>query len=88
MKEITPTYWDHEAKSMDDSTAYLSKIPSNMISNSAETNFGLPEWFKETALWWEQDMITDAEFNENLEYLVKEGIITPHSSSVFQDLVS
>ncbi len=88
MNEITPTYWDHEAKTMDDSKVYLSKIPSNMISNSVETNFGLPEWFKETALWWGQDMITDAEFNENLEYLVKEGIITPHSSSVFQDLVS
>jgi len=85
MEEITPTYWDREAKSDDDSMAYLSKIPSNMISN--DKNLGLPEWFKETALWWGQDMITDAEFNKNLEYLVKEGVIESHSSSVFQDLV-
>jgi len=92
MEEITPTYWDHEPKSDDDSMAYLSKIPSNMISNdknllSVEKNFGLPEWFKETALWWGQDMITDKEFNKNLEYLVKEGIIESHTSSVFQELV-
>jgi len=92
MEEVTPTYWDREAKIDDDSMSYLSKIPSNMISNdknllSEENNFGLPEWFKETALWWGQDMITDAEFNKNLEYLVKKGIIESHSSSVFQDLV-
>jgi len=92
MEEVTPTYWAHEAKSDDDSMAYLSKIPSNMISNdknliSEEKIFGLPEWFKETAEWWGQDMITDNEFNKNLEYLVKEGIIESHSSSVFQNLV-
>jgi len=92
MEEITPTYWDHEPKSDDVSMAYLSKIPSNMISNdknllSVEKNFRLPEWFKETAAWWGQDMITDKEFNKNIEYLVKEGIIESHSSSVFQNLV-
>jgi len=92
MKEITPTYWAHAPKSNDDSMAYLSKIPSNMISNdknqfSEKNNFVLPEWFKETALWWGQDMITDKEFKKNMKYLVKEGIIESHSSSVFQELL-
>ncbi len=86
MEEIIPTYWAHEQKSDDDSMPYLSKIPSTMISNDKK-NFGLPEWFKETAEWWGQDMITDKEFNKNIEYLVKKGIIESHSSSVFQNLV-
>jgi len=88
MEEITPTYWAHEPKSVDDSMAYLSKIPSNMISNDNNLILvGLPEWFKETAALWGQDMITDKEFNKNIEYLVKEGIIESHSSSVFQNLI-
>jgi len=92
MEEITPTYWDREPKSVDDSMAYLAKIPSNMILNeknllSEEKNFGLPEWFKETAGFWGQDMITDKEFVKNIEYLVQEGIIESHTSSVFQELV-
>jgi len=86
MEEVTPTYWAHEQKSYDDSMPYLSKIPSNMISNDIK-NFGLPEWFKETAALWGQDMIADNEFNNNIEYLVKEGIIESHSSSIFQVLV-
>ena len=89
MEETTPTYWAHEPKSDDDSMTYLSKIPSNMISNDENMLFEeeLPEWFKETAGLWGQDMITDAEFNKNLEYLVKEGIIESQSSSVFQNLI-
>jgi len=92
MEEITPTYWAHEPKSDDDSMPYLSKIPSNMISNDknlilAQKSFGVPEWFKKTATLWGQDMITDKEFKKNIQYLVKEGIIESHSSSVFQVLV-
>jgi len=92
MEEITPTYWAHEPKSDDDSMPYLSKIPSNMISNDknlilAQKSFGVPEWFKETATLWGQDMITDKEFKKNIQYLVKEGIIESHSSNVFQLLV-
>jgi len=90
MEEITPIYWAHEPKS-DDAMAYLSKIPSNMISNdknklSEKKIFGVPDWFKETALWWGQDLITDKEFKRNMKYLVKEGIIESHTSNVFQNL--
>jgi len=92
MEEITPTYWAHEPKSDDELMPYLSKIPSVMISNDNDLilegkNLGVPAWFKETAALWGQDMITDKEFKKNLEYLVKEGIIESHSSSVFQNLV-
>jgi len=88
MEETTPTYWAHEQKSGDDSMPYLSKIPSNMISNDKNLlSVGLPEWFKETAALWGQDKITDKDFNNNIEYLVKKGIIESQSSSVFQVLV-
>ncbi len=91
MEEITPTYWAHEPKSDDDSMAYLSKIPPNMIADDNQflkkPNFGLPNWFKETASLWGQEMISDAEFSKNVEYLVKQGIIEPSASNVFEDLL-
>jgi len=91
LEEITPTYWDREQKVDNDSKQFLSIIPSNLRTNdekliSEDVTSGLPEWFKETASWWAQDKITDKEFKKSVEYLVKEGILRPHTSNVFQNL--
>lgn len=91
MDEITPKYWASQPKT-DESMNYLSKIPSNMIPNnknilSEEKDIGLPGWFIESAVRWEQDLITDKEFYRNIEYLVGEGIIEQDSSSVFKNLL-
>jgi len=90
LEEITPTYWAHEQKVDDDSKGFLSIIPSNMIANNEklteDVTHGIPEWFRETAGWWAQDKITDKEFKKSVEYLVKEGILRPHTSNVFQNL--
>ncbi len=49
---------------------------------------GLPDWFKTTAGWWAQDKITDEEFKKNIQFLVKRGIIRPHSSDVLDKVIN
>jgi len=49
---------------------------------------GLPDWFKTTAGWWAQDKITDEEFKKNIQYLVKTGIIRPHTFDVLQGVIN
>ena len=49
---------------------------------------GLPDWFKTTAGWWAHDKITDQEFKKNIQYLVRSGIIRPHSSDVLNQVIN
>ena len=49
---------------------------------------GIPDWFKTTAGWWAQDKITDDEFKKNIQFLVKSGIIRPHSSEVLLEVIN
>jgi len=93
LEEITPTYWDRPQVVDNTSDEMLSLIPSNLIASddyllSDDSTLGLPSWFKETASWWAQDKITDKEFKKNVEYLVKEGVVQPHTSMVFQELIN
>ena len=39
------------------------------------TNPTIPDWIKNNAKWWGDDLISDDEFISALEYLVKKGII-------------
>jgi len=49
------------------------------IADSFEPNktigVKIPLFVKQTALWWSQDKITDDEFFDGVEYLIKKGII-------------
>ena len=49
---------------------------------------GLPEWFKTTAGWWAQDKITNDEFKKNIQFLVKSGIIRPHSDDILEGVIN
>jgi len=49
---------------------------------------GLPDWFKTTAGWWAQEKITDEEFKKNIQFLVKRGIIRPHSSDILDQVIN
>jgi hypothetical protein len=49
---------------------------------------GLPDWFKTTAGWWAQEKITDQEFKKNIQYLVRSGIIRPHSTDIFDKVIN
>lgn len=35
----------------------------------------IPQWFKNTAKWWTDDLISDNEFGSSIQYLIQKGII-------------
>ena len=53
-----------------------------------EVILGLPQWFKTTAGWWAQDKITDEEFKKNIQFLVRNGIVRPHTSNIMQEVIN
>ena len=46
-----------------------------MIIPSAIAEVKVPNWIKNTADWWANNLITDNEFVNAVEFLIKEGII-------------
>lgn len=40
-----------------------------------ERNLQIPEWIKDTARWWSSDAISESEFINAIQYLIKERII-------------
>jgi len=61
----------------------MTKVKQKMkIEDQAfqQTDFsGLPFWFKNTAIFWTDDKITDEEFIRSVKYLKDAGIIRDHS---------
>jgi len=50
-----------------------------MVSTSSTGNISdedIPDWIRNNAHWWSQDLISEDEFINSLEYLIQEGIIT------------
>jgi len=93
LEETTPEYWDRPVETEENPNDIFSRIPKTMISQddkvfSKEIVGGLPSWFKQTALWWAQDKIPDTEFQKNVEFLLKSGIIESHTSDVLQEIIS
>ena len=83
ISEITPNYSDRVTISGDGINEMLLRVPNIMKSNekiiySDDLISGLPDWFKITAGWWAQDLITDKEMMKYVEYLRDAGIIRPH----------
>ncbi len=35
----------------------------------------IPDWIKNTAQWWSEDLISEKEFIQVVEYLIKTGLI-------------
>ena len=44
-------------------------------SDQAEKEKGVPEWIKNTAKWWSEDLIEDSDFTSGIQHLIKESII-------------
>jgi len=40
-----------------------------------EESYEIPAWIKNNACWWSQGAITDGDFVNGLQFLIKEGII-------------
>jgi hypothetical protein len=52
----------------------LINIPDNIKEKNLE-EIHIPKWVKNTAAWWLQDKISDIEFAQTIQYLIKAGII-------------
>jgi hypothetical protein len=48
----------------------ISNIPSGDVSGDE-----IPNWIRNNALWWSQDLISEYEFVNSLRFLIQEGII-------------
>jgi uncharacterized protein YjbI with pentapeptide repeats len=50
-------------------------IPSAETASSSQSEQSVPAWVKNTAGWWADDLISETEFVNSLQYLIKVGII-------------
>jgi len=48
---------------------------SNVTPNEIQNN-QIPNWIRNNAHWWSQDLISEKEFVSSLEFLISEGIIS------------
>lgn len=58
----------------------LKFVPNHDVSEeqkafARDNASGLPEWFKQSAVWWSEDKISDKEFVDSVQYLEKIGVI-------------
>jgi len=50
-------------------------IQDNEIIAPSYSSNGIPEWIKNNAGWWSDDLITEKEFIDGLQWLISNGII-------------
>jgi len=64
-------------------------VDTNIINESTKVTFSkpfpveesVPDWVRNTALWWSDDLITDEEFVNGIQFLINEDIIQVSSES-------
>ena len=49
-------------------------IPSTEFTGKASSQ-SLPDWIKDTALWWADEQVSDGDFVNGIQYLISRGII-------------
>ena len=62
----------------------ISSIPCSVFGTSSSE--AVPNWLKNTAGWWSEDLIEDIEFVNGLEYLIKKQIIIVDNKKIIGDL--
>jgi hypothetical protein len=40
-----------------------------------ESDLGIPQWIRDNAKWWSEGLITDEDYINGLQYLIKQGIL-------------
>ena len=54
----------------------IISVSSSSSSANENTTQEIPDWIKNNADWWSQEMISDNDFLKGIEFLVENGIIT------------
>ena len=62
----------------------ISSIPCSTFGTSSSE--AVPNWLKNTAGWWSEDLIEDIEFVNGLEYLIKKQIIIVDNKKIIGDV--
>jgi len=52
------------------------QIPSVPGENGAQETEFVPPWIKDSAGWWAEGLVSDSEFVNGLQYLIRQGIIS------------
>jgi len=60
--------------------ALVAAVATFPLAASAQSD-AVPAWVKNTAGWWADDQISEAEFVNSMEYLIDSGIIDVSSQS-------
>jgi len=50
-------------------------IPDSAVTTNEITTQEIPSWIKNTAGWWSEDLITEKEFIDGLQWLITNGIV-------------
>ena len=53
----------------------ISYVPCSIGNQTTSSENLVPNWIKNNAKWWSEDLITDVDFTNGLEYLVENQII-------------
>ena len=53
----------------------IIKVPSTSSNQNSEDAI-IPDWVRNNAGWWSEKIISDVEFANGLQYLIKNGIIS------------
>ena len=62
----------------------LSQIPCGISGNSFAES--VPDWVKNNAKWWSEDLIEDTDFINGIQYLVKKQIISIDNKKILSDV--
>ena len=71
-------------------------VDTNIIDESTKVEFeklvpvkeSVPEWIRNTALWWSEELISDDEFVNAIQFLIDEGIIQVSVNSTSNDQIT
>ena len=72
--EIKPST-EKQPEKLDLKDASEKDKSANLLLKDNLKNAKIPDWVRNNAGWWAQDMITDKDFSKGIEFLVKEKII-------------
>jgi len=78
-KTIVKT-WQQGSPTDKDYAGIIRELINDNIINATNYNnqtnqVHIPQWFKNSAVWWSNDLTSDNEFGLSIQYLIQKGII-------------
>ena len=78
-KTIVKT-WQQGSPTDKDYAGIIRELINDNIINATNYNnqtnqVHIPQWFKNSAVWWSNDLTSDNEFGSSIQYLIQKGIL-------------